>query len=152
MRCSSGSECAARLRGTIRRMRSAAFLAALLVVACTTSAGSEDLVGRTWTLEQLAGLAALPPGVATPTIRFAPDGHFSGSTGCNNGGASYRIESGDRIVIEAMVTTKRACADPAGNELERAYVAAIQNTRRFRVTAERLELLGAGGEVLARFR
>lgn len=125
---------------------------ALTLTACTTSAANEDLIGRTWTLETIPGFATLPADVATPTIRFAPDGHLSGNTGCNNGGASYRIEGENRIVIEAMVTTKRACANPVGNSLERAYVAAIQNTRSFRVANERLELLDGSGAVLARFR
>lgn len=124
----------------------------LALTACTTSKASEDLVGRTWTLETIAGFASLPSDVATPTIRFAPDGHFSGNTGCNNGGASYRIEGDDRMVIEAMVTTKRACANPEGNSLERAYVDAIGKTRTFRIANERLELLDGSGNVVARFR
>lgn len=124
----------------------------LALTACTTSKASEDLVGRTWTLETVRGFETLPSGVETPTIRFAPDGHLSGNTGCNNGGASYRIEGDDEIVIEPMITTKRACANPDGNALERAYVEAIGKTRSFRVANERLELLDGSGNVVARFR
>lgn len=134
-------------------MRFAIALSILLALAgCTTSKANEDLVGRTWTLETISGAGALPSDVATPTLRFAPDGHLSGNTGCNNGGASYRLEGKDGIVIEPMITTKRACANPEGNALERAYVGAIGKTKSFRVAADRLELLDASGSVLARFR
>jgi heat shock protein HslJ len=135
-------------------MRGAAItlFAVLVLAACSTSGAPEDLVGRTWTLESVEGVSALPAGVAAPTIRFAPDGHFSGSTGCNNGGASYRVEGKDRLVIEAMMMTKRACLSPEGNALERAYVGAIDAAATFRVANDGLELLADDGRVVARFR
>ena len=72
-------------------------------------------------------------------------------TGCNSAGANYTAE-GDRLTIDAMITTKRACIEAAGNELERAYVSAMERTRRFRIVNGQLELLDDGGTVLARFR
>lgn len=134
------------------RMTVLAVAAAFALAACSSSAATEELVGRLWTLESVTGFTTLPSSGATPTIRFAPDGHFSSNTGCNNAGAAYRVEGDNRLVIESMMMTERACADPAGNALEKAYVAAVQRARSFRVTAERLELLDAGGAVLARFR
>lgn len=125
----------------------------LAMIGCTTSAGGEEeLVGRVWTLESIEGFTSFPSDVATPTIRFAPDGLLSGNTGCNGGGAAYRIEGDNLLVIEPMTMTKRACANPEGNRLERAYVAAVQNAHSFRVTSTTLELLNESGEVLARFR
>lgn len=130
-------------------------LGVLVIVAltgCSTSGASDEIVGREWTLESINGFATLPADVATPTIRFAPDGLLSGNTGCNGAGAAYRIEGDSRLVLEPMSMTKRACVNPEGNRLERAYVAAVQNARSFRVTGTTLELLSESGNVLARFR
>lgn len=117
---------------------------------CTTSGAVEDLRDRDWSLVWIEGFSTMPSGVATPTARFGADGRFGGNTGCNSAGANYTAE-GDRLTIETMITTKRACVEPAGNELERAYVSAMERTRRFRIVNGQLELLDDGGIVLARF-
>lgn len=134
------------------RLMALGFLLMASLTGCSTSGAGEELVGREWTLESIEGFASLPADVATPTIRFAADGLMSGNTGCNGGGAAYRVEGENRLVIEPMAMTKRACANPEGNRLERAYVDAVQNAKTFRVTPTSLELLGANGNVLARFR
>lgn len=51
-----------------------------------------------------------------------------------------------------MITTKRACLDPQGNALERAYIRAVEATRGYHITDGQLELLDAGDKVVARFR
>lgn len=51
-----------------------------------------------------------------------------------------------------MITTKRACVDPAGNQLEAAYVGAFEHTHRFRIVNDQLELMDDAGTVLARFK
>lgn len=123
----------------------------IALAGCTTSSGTAELRDRDWSLAWIEGFSSMPSGVATPTARFGSDGRFGGNTGCNSAGANYTAE-GDRLTMDAMITTKRACIETAGNELERAYVSAMERTRRFRIVSGQLELLDDGGTVLARFR
>jgi putative lipoprotein len=128
-------------------------LTVLLVVlaGCTTGGAVEALRDRDWSLVWVQGFDTLPSGITTPTARFGSDGRFGGNTGCNSAGASYTA-SGDNLRLDAMITTKRACLDPAGNQLEVAYVGAFERTRKFRIVNDQLELMDEGGTVLARFR
>lgn len=132
-------------------MKLTALVATLLILGCTTGAGGGDLIGREWSLVWIKGFDTMPSGVTTPTIRFGTDGRLGGNTGCNSAGAAYTVD-GDRLAIEALITTKRACLDPRGNELEVAYVRAVEATRRYRIEGGELQLLDEGGTVVARFR
>ena len=123
----------------------------LAILGCTSSAGVGELRDREWTLAWVEGFSSTPAGVQTPTIRFGTDGRLSGNTGCNSAGAAYTSE-GDRLTIDALISTKRACLDPEGNALESAYMRAVDATRRFRIVNAELELLSESGTVLARFR
>jgi heat shock protein HslJ len=123
--------------------------ATLLLLGCTTGAGGGDLIGRDWSLTGIEGFDTMPSGVATPTIRFGADGRLGGNTGCNSAGAAYTVD-GDRLAIEALITTKRACLDPRGNELEVAYVRAVEAARRYRIEGGELQLLSDAGTVVAR--
>jgi heat shock protein HslJ len=120
-----------------------------LIASCATSADFSQVQERDWKLVWVEGFSSMPAGVATPTMRFGSDGRFGGNTGCNSAGADYTAER-DRLSISTTVTTKRACLNPLGNQLERAYIGAVERTRRFRMTDGDLELLDEGGTVVAR--
>lgn len=135
-------------------MRFSALVFAVALAAaggCMTGAGRNNLVDREWKLAWVEGFDAMPGNVATPTIRFGSDGRLGGNTGCNSAGAAYTV-TGDALAIEALISTKRACVDPQGNALERAYLDAIEKTTRYRIADGRLELLDGDGSVVARFR
>ena len=127
----------------------------LLILAtaggCATNATDDQLRDRDWTLVSIEGFDSLPSGVSTPTIRFDSDGRLSGNTACNRASAGYTTE-GDRLTITALASTRRACLDPQGNTLERAYITAVEGTRSYRIANGELELLDGSGKVLARFR
>jgi heat shock protein HslJ len=125
-------------------------LALLLMTGCTTTTSTE-LTDRTWSLAAVDGIASLPSGVATPTIRFGSDGRVSGNTGCNGAGGGYELNE-QRLTIGPLTVTRRACAAREGNELEHAYIRAVEATRQFRIAGGELELLDASGAVVARFR
>jgi heat shock protein HslJ len=128
------------------------WITALFVVAACTSAGDiGSLQNRDWTLTWVEGFTTLPSAAATPTIRFGSDGRLGGNTGCNSAGAAYTVQ-GDRLDIEALMATKRACLDPRGNDLERAYINAVERMTRYRIAGGELQLLDDAGTVLARFR
>jgi putative lipoprotein len=122
----------------------------LAAQGCTSAADVAALRDRQWTLTWVEGFPSLPSGVSTPTVSFGSDGRLSGNTGCNSAGAAYTAE-GDGLTIQAVMSTKRACLNPEGNQLERAYLSALERTRRFRITNGELELLDASDRVLARF-
>jgi heat shock protein HslJ len=127
------------------------FLILATAVGCAMTAADVPLRDRDWTLVSIEGFDSLPGGVSTPTIRFDSDGRLSGNTGCNRAGADYTV-AGDRLTIKPMFSTKRACVDPQGNALERAYLTAVEATRSYRMNDGQLELLDDSGKVLARFR
>jgi len=131
-------------------MQRTAFLVSLLVLAACASGTAGELRDREWKLVSIEGFDALPSGAARPTAWFDRDGRFAGNTGCNSAGASYTVQ-GSELTIRTLVSTKRACADPEGNRLERAYIGAIEKAQRFRIDGGRLELLSADGAVVARF-
>lgn len=133
------------------RVSFALLLFTTLAAGCTSGGSADGLRERQWKLVSVRGFETIPAGVTNPTIQFAADGHLRGSTGCNNAGAAYSVGD-DTLSIERIVMTERACLQPAGDELERAYVAALQSARRFRIADDHLELLDATGTVVARFR
>jgi heat shock protein HslJ len=124
---------------------------ALAITACASSTTIDTIRDRDWTLTWVQGFDSMPAGVAVPTLRLGADGRLGANTGCNSAGASYTAE-GDRLTIGAVMSTKRACAISAGNQLEHTYLGAIERTRRFRVASDQLELLDDSGAVVARFR
>lgn len=133
-------------------MRIILAFALVLGTACSMQpAAPQELQDRDWTLAWVSGFDRMPAGVATPTLRFGTDGHLGGNTGCNSAGAAYTAD-GNRLTIEPMISTKRACVEPAGNELERAYLSAMEATRTYRIANGELELLDGPGRVVARFR
>ena len=113
-------------------------------LGCTMPAANEQLRDRDWSLVWIEGFATLPSGVETPTIRFGSDGRLAGNTACNRAGAGYTVD-GNTLTIEALISTRRACVDPQGNALERAYLKAVEGTHAYRITSGQLELLDATG-------
>lgn len=122
----------------------------LVFAACSTATQTAALYEPEWRLVWVEGFDTMPAGVETPTIRFDPEGRISAQTGCNSAGGSFAI-GGDALRIENIVSTRRACVEQAGNQLETAYLGALRRTRRFRIAERQLELFDEGGTVVARF-
>lgn len=55
-------------------------------------------------------------------------GRFSGSGGCNQFGAAYRMEGG-RVIVDPLQSTKRGCDEPV-MEQETRFFAALQQVRQ----------------------
>jgi heat shock protein HslJ len=115
------------------------------------AAGREPVLAGEWRLVELEGRRALThPDGRAPHLRFDPaESRAGGNTGCNSFGGSYTLEGG-RIRFGELVMTRAACADPALNEQERRFTAALGAADRVQVDGGMLSLLG-GGAVLARF-
>ncbi|HKQ57084.1 MAG TPA: YbaY family lipoprotein [Candidatus Eisenbacteria bacterium] len=71
----------------------------------------------------------------------------SGSGGCNRISGSFEAGPRDALRFGRVTSTMMACADM---ETERAFLGALADTRRYRVTGRTLELLDARGRLIAR--
>lgn len=82
-------------------------------------------------------------------LRIDPDGKVSGSTGCNRFTGTATIV-GSSLTFAPLATTRMAC-DPAAMKQESAILAALQSARSFAVVgSDRLNLLDAAGQPVAR--
>jgi len=115
-----------------------------------SSATSLALERTHWTLTAI-GVAATPI-AKTQTEAFLllgdPPGRVSGSGGCNRLAGAYQI-AGDKLTFGPIAGTRMACAE--GMSVEDALGAALGSTAAFRIDRDRLDLLDAGGALLATF-
>ncbi len=131
-------------------MKRAALVALVLLGACattTTSGGNAAslgaLAGSEWTMLNEARSAT------PPTIAFTQD-RASGYAGCNRWFAS--VSASDQAIDFGDVGTTRMMCSPPSMEAERAFTAALNDTRGYRIENGELVLYDIGGADLARFR
>lgn len=128
--------------------RSSSLLVASLCVsavslACAgrarTAAGS--IVANDWHLVEISGTAAIPTDEARrPTLHFSADsGRASGNGGCNNYGGTAVI-AGQSITVSRLISTKRACIDPAMNAQETRFLTALEAVDRYAISGDTLRL------------
>jgi putative lipoprotein len=77
------------------------------------------------------------------------DKRVSGSGGCNRITGGYELQD-NRLTFKQMAGTLMACA--AGMDTERAFLDALKRASRTKVEEQRLDLLDASGNVVARFQ
>jgi heat shock protein HslJ len=113
------------------------------------------LTGATWQLIVYNnGKEALVSTLAGTeiTATFAEDGALSGSAGCNNYHASYKVAN-DALTIDAPATTRMMCADPEGvMEQETAYLALLPLAASYSILGDELEIANAEGNTLLTYR
>jgi copper homeostasis protein (lipoprotein) len=73
---------------------------------------------------------------------------IAGSGGCNRFTGSYQ-RNGDRLAFGKMAMTFMAC--PEGMEIEREFMAALEEVKSWKIFGEHLELFDGNGGFLARF-
>lgn len=131
-------------------MKRAALAALVLIGACAANgAGSgasaplDPLDGSEWAMLNEARSAT------PPTIAFTAD-RAAGYAGCNRWFASA-ARADNALEFSAVGTTRMMCSPPS-MEAERAFVAALNDTRGFRIENGELVLYDIGGADVARFR
>jgi putative lipoprotein len=77
------------------------------------------------------------------------DKRVSGSGGCNRITGGYELQD-NRLTFKQMAGTLMACA--AVMDTERAFLDALKKAARTKVEEQRLDLLDASGNVVARFQ
>ena len=112
------------------------------------SAGrTTGLTSNRWGLAVLDGRAVtVPAREREPWIQL--DGRsmkVTGSGGCNQISGGYESE-GPALRFGRLITTQMACASL---DTERAFLRALQRTRRYRIQGRLLDLMDDRGEVLA---
>jgi putative lipoprotein len=126
--------------------RLAILLTAFFVAGCavTTRVATMDLPGSTWELVAMNGEAVA--GDAVPTVAFDEQGAVSGSTGCNTFSGEVAID-GNALSFGPLVTTRMACADPAANAREEAFLSAMEGVSGYTVDDQGRLVLQGGPEL-----
>ena len=126
--------------------RLAILVTVLVVAGCavTTRVATMDLPGSTWELVAMDGEA--PAGDAAPTLAFDEQGAVSGSTGCNTFSGEVAIDGND-LSFGPLVTTRMACADPAANAQEEAFLSAMERVSAYTVDEQGRLVLQGGPEL-----
>ena len=84
-------------------------------------AGIPGVQDGEWRVTQIGG--DVVPETSAPTVTFAADGRFYGSTSCNRFNSSYSLD-GNTLEVGILAVTKRAC-DPGLMQQERRFLDAI---------------------------
>jgi len=115
-----------------------------------SSASSEPLENTYWKLIRLDnGPVTVASQQNEPHfILNSETRRISGSGGCNRLTGSYEL-NGDRLKFSQMVGTMMAC--PEAMETERAFLQALGRVNTWKIAGKQLELLDAGGTIVARF-
>lgn len=105
---------------------------AFMLVACDVGTGSPPapvdghpatLAGTSWVVSAIGGVAT--PRDSMPTIAFDAS-TARGSGGCNSFGGSYRYQPATgELQFHDLGMTAMACAEPARNQVETAFMMAI---------------------------
>ena len=72
----------------------------------------------------------------------------SGNGGCNRVTGTFELDS-DKLRLRGMASTRMACV--AGMEQEQRFLQSIEKVERYRISGGHLDMLDAGGAVIARF-
>jgi len=106
-------------------------------------------VGIEWRLASVAGTGAPTGANGQPATLLleAVSGRASGYAGCNTFSGTYTL-SGSSLTFGPLAMTRMACAN--GDQLERTYTMALEQTTGFAMTSGGLELR-KGSTPLARF-
>ncbi|CAN5695632.1 hypothetical protein BH24CHL1_BH24CHL1_13390 [soil metagenome] len=112
--------------------------------ATPTAAVAVELPETIWTLTSLNGETI--DTAATITLSFR-DSLASGQAGCNGYSGGYTANPEGDLSLGEIEQTAMECQEPAGiKDLEGAYMDALSDVERYRLTDTRLELANASSE------
>ena len=105
---------------------------------------SSLLMGETWTVTEIAGVATID---RRPTMTFMLAGKVGGTTSCNRYSAPYRLV-GEGLTFGPAISTKMACQRPVMDQ-EIKFLQLLARVARFEITADgALRLLGDDGQAI----
>jgi heat shock protein HslJ len=107
-----------------------------------------ELEHTDWKLAAI-GIAAIAADQGNREIYIHLDsGKIHGFAGCNQVSGRYEVKE-DSLKFGPLMSTKMFCPQM---KTETAFLKALESTAKWKLKEQELELLGTGGELLARFR
>ncbi len=109
-------------------------------VVVTFAAQASALGGTSWSVVNIDNGRQAVVGMvsgSTVTMAFDTAGRVSGTTGCNHYTAAYSAD-GDALRFSQVAATRRACADPAVDGQEQAFLRAIESVATLGFEGDRL--------------
>jgi heat shock protein HslJ len=108
-----------------------------------------SLENTDWMLTRLGNTATPTERQHAPHFVLDPKSHrVSGSSGCNRLMGSYEAKN-DQLRFSQMAGTRMACVE--GMDSEKAFLEALSQVHRWKITGRNLELLNEAGDPVARF-
>ncbi|MBC7986923.1 MAG: META domain-containing protein [Sphingomonadaceae bacterium] len=108
------------------------------------------LTGGEWSVAAIGGQPVARG--SGPTMLFGADGSIGGDSTCNRYTASYEIAGDGGLAIGPAGGTERACAEPALNDQEARFYAALPRADRFDIAENGRLRLYAMDEVILEAR
>ena len=131
----------------MKKLSGLMIMTVLLALIGCASGGSDALAGTAWQLESIDGQPALADVRVTLTF---DDGQVNGYAGCNGFGGDYTASASD-VSMPNIHSTMMYCETPAGvTEQEMLYLEALNTTRHYIISGDRLELSGKHGLTFTR--
>ena len=126
----------------------AALIAALFAACAGTPVPPAALLETYWRPVEIDGKPVpLHAGTREMHLVLAKEGgRLRGYAGCNNLAGGYALE-GEALSFGRMAVTRRACIGDGANELETAFLAALEATASYRIVALSLELRDKAGKL-----
>ena len=118
-------------------------LVCLTVSSCASQENTRPLVGS-WRLTAYGPVDSATPAVpdVDATLNFGADGTLAGSTGCNQIGGDYTVESA-QIIFGQIVSTLIACPDLQMAQ-EKAMYDVFINAANFKIEGDTLTITKDG--------
>lgn len=121
-----------------------------VLVVWASVASALTLEGTSWQVTAVDnGYHAIQSLIPDTTITaLFKDGKITGSAGCNNYWADYKV-SGQEITIGMAASTRMFCSNPPGiMEQEKVFLEALREVKCYRLSGSRLELLDVNGAMM----
>jgi heat shock protein HslJ len=111
------------------------------------SVGAEALRGSWEVTGFYTGSAISSPVAGSKLTLVFTSKEVSGDGGCNTFSGPFETSGTDGISVGPLMSTLRACADPALDAQEQQYLAALPLAKTYRVSGDTLRLFRDGGTI-----
>ena len=128
-------------------------VASIVIDAVAAEPGADRLAGSSWVLRAMGAPdqgTPVPPG-SEISLEFSAESQAGGALRCNSYGGSYRV-AGENIYFGEIFSTLMACAPDGAQELDDAYLAALQSAQRYALSGEELTIWYGDGRETLTFR
>lgn len=120
----------------------------LLLLSCIAIVSCKDLKNMPGSYEvvNVNGIDRANKGVTLNINVVEGEYRIAGNNGCNSYGGSFTVDKDQVIEIGPVMATKMYCEDNA--DVEREYMAALDNVHHAKLNKDSLELMDVEGNVI----